>query len=90
VHKLEELDAFVLFGTENTSIDGVHPDAMLIFDLHVVDSAAAPCDDLDDDLYASVDTNIDVTTSSHLREGLLYSVHHVRPATAQQVDQLPK
>jgi hypothetical protein len=41
VHRLEELDAFV-FGTENTSIDGFQPHAMLMFDLHVVDSAAAP------------------------------------------------
>jgi hypothetical protein len=87
---MEELDAFVLFGTDNTSIDGIHPDTMLMFDLHVVDSAAAPCEDLDDDLYASLDTNVDVTTSSHLRGGLLYSVHHVRPTAAQQVDPSPK
>jgi hypothetical protein len=35
VHRLEELDAFV-FGTENTSIDGIHSHAMLMFNLHVV------------------------------------------------------
>jgi hypothetical protein len=89
VHKLEELDACV-FGTQNSSIDGLHPHAMLMLDPQVVDSTAAPCDDLDGDLYASVNTNADVTTSSHIRGGLLYSDHHVRLAAAQQVDPLPE
>ena len=55
VHQLEEVDAFKS-DTDNTFIDGICPNVMFMFDLHVPDSAPTHHDDLGDHQVKAIST----------------------------------